>query len=93
MEDYKMERIIKVIKQRGMITFIVFISTAMSILLGWLGYHNPPPNEKAYFCIVFVAGFCGGMAYTYLSNICVQIVKNIVNKLKHKKSVMKQVEL
>lgn len=60
--------------------------TIIAVLFGLVGYYKPPSDAKAYFVIVFISGFCGGIVYLWLFSIGEQIVKNI----RHRKVLAKQ---
>lgn len=66
--------------------FCLIVMVAVSVMFGLVGYLRPPPEAKAYFIIVFIAGFCGGVAYLLLFYLAEQAVKAIRNKCKKDKA-------
>ncbi len=88
-----MNRIIKAIKSpmperiknkmSWMLNILCFVLlVAVSVMFSLVGYYRPPEEARAFFIIVFIGGFCGGVAYLSLFYIIEQAVKSIRNKRK-----------
>jgi len=72
----------KVLRISKLVVAILCILALAGISVGGglLGYHRLIPNESAYFLIVFLAGFCGGVVYYCLFLLGEDIVKKCIKK-------------